>query len=122
MKSLLKYLYSIAFRVLLLPFSLCKIRRERLVFTGLTGGSGYDYSGNPRYLSDFIQKQEPGKFDIYWMVTGTAFCKAFYGQKLLLSSDGECHRYQRFLCTVVSVSETSVSDQYLAWRRSIQTD
>ena len=69
MKSLLKYLYSIAFRVLLLPFSLCKIRRERLVFTGLTGGSGYDYSGNPRYLSDFIQKQEPGKFDIYWMVT-----------------------------------------------------
>ena len=39
MKSLLKYLYSIALRVLLLPFSLCKIRRERLVFTGLTGGA-----------------------------------------------------------------------------------
>ena len=69
MKSLLKYLYSLALRVLLLPFCLFPVRKERLAFTGLTGGSGYDYSCNPRYLSDFIQKQESGKFDIYWMVS-----------------------------------------------------
>ena len=69
MKSFIKYLYSKCLQILLLPFCLFPIRKNRLAFTGLTGGKGYDYSCNPRYLSDYIREQEKDTFEIYWMVT-----------------------------------------------------
>ena len=69
MKSFIKYLYSKCLQILLFPFCLFPIRKNRLAFTGLTGGKGYDYSCNPRYLSDYIREQEKDTFEIYWMVT-----------------------------------------------------
>ena len=69
MKSFIKYLYSKCLQILLFPFCLFPIRKNRLAFTGLTGGKGYDYSCNPRYLSDYIREHEKDTFEIYWMVT-----------------------------------------------------
>lgn len=69
MKSFIKYLYSKCLQILLFPFCLFPIQKNRLAFTGLTGGKGYDYSCNPRYLSDYIREQEKDTFEIYWMVT-----------------------------------------------------
>lgn len=68
MKNSLKYFFSVFLRALLLPFGLFPIRRDRLVFSGLTGGGGFEYSCNPRYVSDYIRRQERGRFEIYWMV------------------------------------------------------
>lgn len=69
MKSFIKYLYSLFLRIVLLPFHLFPIKNDRLAFTGLTGGDGYEYSCNPRYLSDFIREKYSEDFEIYWMVT-----------------------------------------------------
>ncbi|MGN0277367.1 MAG: CDP-glycerol glycerophosphotransferase family protein [Hominisplanchenecus sp.] len=69
MKSFLKYLFSLCMRAVLLPFHLFPVKQDRLVFSGLTGGKGYEYSCNPRYLSDFIQEYAPGEFEIFWMVS-----------------------------------------------------
>lgn len=69
MKSFMKYFFSLCLRVVLLPFHLFPVKKDRLAFTGLTGGDGYEYSCNPRYLSDFLQEYAPERFEIYWMVS-----------------------------------------------------
>ena len=55
MKSFIKYLYSKCLQILLFPFCLFPIQKNRLAFTVLTGGKGFDYSCYPRYLSDYIR-------------------------------------------------------------------
>lgn len=83
MKSFLKYLYSLCLRVLLLPFCVFSVRKNRLVFTGLTGGDGFEYSCNPRYISDYIREKYAGRFEIYWVV-------AKPGRYAAYEKDGVC--------------------------------
>lgn len=69
MDKLLKIVFSVVLRILLFPLRICKIKKDRLIFTGLTGGTAYEYSCNLKYLSEYIQKKWPGKFEIYWVVS-----------------------------------------------------
>lgn len=88
MKSFIKYLYSVFLKIVLLPIRVFPVRQKRLVFTGLTGGNGFEYSCNPRYISDYLLERYPGRFEIYWMVAepgryaeyekdGMRFCRHF---------------------------------------------
>ncbi|EET60582.1 hypothetical protein BRYFOR_07400 [Marvinbryantia formatexigens DSM 14469] len=70
MKDFLKIVYSYALMVLLFPLRLFPVRSDRLVFAGLTGGDAYEYAGNPKYLCDYIRREYPGRFQIYWAVSG----------------------------------------------------
>lgn len=67
MKSFLKYMYSVFLGIFLFPFHVFPVRQNRLVFTGLTGGDGFEYSCNPRYISDEVRRVYPERFEIYWM-------------------------------------------------------
>lgn len=82
MKNFIKYMYSVCLRVLLLPFSLFPIRKERLVFVALTGGNGFEYSCNLRYLSDYIRSNYEERFDIYWMVSNPERYQDYETEKL----------------------------------------
>ena len=82
MKSFIKYMYSVCLRILLLPFCVFPIKKERLVFTGLTGGSGFEYSCNLRYLSDHIREHYEGRFEIYWLVSEPERYRAYEAEKL----------------------------------------
>lgn len=69
MKTYGKALFSDLLRILLLPFHFFKIKENRIVFTGLTGGTTYEYSCNPKYLCEYLLQQEPGRFEILWAVS-----------------------------------------------------
>lgn len=68
MRSLLKLIYSICLRGLLLPLRLFRIRNDRVTFTGLTGGSTYEYSCNLKYICEYLYHHIPGRFQLCWVV------------------------------------------------------
>lgn len=69
MKTYGKALFSEFMKIVLLPFRIEKIKKNRIVFTGLTGGTTFEYSGNPMYLCEHILKYDPGKYEIIWAVS-----------------------------------------------------
>lgn len=82
MKSFIKNIYSCVLKIFLFPMRMFPVRKKRLVFSGLTGGEGYDYSCNPRYISEYLQQQEPQVYDIFWLVTDPARCQKYENEKL----------------------------------------
>ena len=62
MKTYGKALFSELMRIVLFPFHFKKIKKNRIVFTGLTGGTSWEYSGNPMYLCEYLMKNDPGKY------------------------------------------------------------
>lgn len=69
MKSYLKIVVSLLIRLLLSPIRLFPIKNDKLVFAGLTGGTSYEYSCNPKYICEHICSQMPGRFRICWLVS-----------------------------------------------------
>ncbi len=69
MKDFLKIVYSYVLAVFLSPLRLCPVRKDRLVFAGLTGGETYEYACNPKYICEYIRLEHPGRFQIYWVVS-----------------------------------------------------
>ena len=69
MRTYGKALFSELMRIVLFPFHFKKIKKNRIVFTGLTGGTSWEYSGNPMYLCEYLMKNDPGKYEIIWAVS-----------------------------------------------------
>lgn len=69
MKTLVKVMYSELLRIVLFPMRILKIKKNRILFTGLTGGRLNEYSCNPAYLCEYILKNYPGRFEIIWAVS-----------------------------------------------------
>lgn len=69
MINFLKIVYSYALTVLLFPLRIFPVRKDRIVFAGLTGGDAYEYSCNPKYICEHIRREYPGRFQIYWVVS-----------------------------------------------------
>lgn len=71
MKELLKErmklgIYYIA-KLMLAPFKLTKIQKNRILFSSLTGGTDTEYSCNPKYIYEYLEKAHPDKYDIVWL-------------------------------------------------------
>lgn len=72
MKVLLKVIFSEFLRIVLFPLRILKIKNNRILFTGLTGGAQTnEYSCNPMYLCEYLLKEHPGKYEIVWAVSDT---------------------------------------------------
>lgn len=69
MKTLGKVAFSEFLRVGLFPLRLWKVRSNRIIFTGLTGGNGFEYSCNPMYLCEYIRQHYPREYEIIWAVS-----------------------------------------------------
>lgn len=67
-KTFLKVVYSELIRIATFPFRLMPIRKNRILFTGLTGGNSYDYSCNPKYIYEYMRDNYKGKFEMVWAV------------------------------------------------------
>lgn len=69
MKDFCKVLFAYAMKLLLLPFRLFPVRNDRLAFAGLTGGREYEYTGSPKYICEYIDRERPGEFALCWIVS-----------------------------------------------------
>ena len=128
-QAFVKVMISEAVRIATLPFRIMPIKRNRIVFTGLTGGKNYDYSCNPRYVYEYLRDKYPGWFEYVWAVSdknkyafleeeGVKLVKHFTVSSFpMLLTASNCDEW--FLCTVVPVPEEAVCDQYMAWRGSL---
>lgn len=68
-KAFLKVVFSDMIRVITFPLRLMPIKKNRILFTGLTGGNVYDYSCNPKYLYEYLRDNYPGKYEYVWVVS-----------------------------------------------------
>lgn len=69
MKTYGKAILSDVLRVLLFPFHIFRIKKNRILFTGLTGGITNEYSCNPKYLCEYLLEKSPDKYEIIWAVS-----------------------------------------------------
>ena len=69
MKNFLKIAYSILLKIILFPLRMFPVENDRIIFSGLTGGHAYEYIGNLKYLCEHIDNNDPGYFEIIWLVS-----------------------------------------------------
>ena len=67
MKYYLKYIIQKLIALALLPFHLFPIRKNRILFLSLEGGSSYEYSCNPKYFCEYILEKCPDAFEPVWL-------------------------------------------------------
>ena len=67
-KDLLKILFSAALRIVLIPVRILPVRKNRVLFAGLTGGRVYDYSCNPKYIYEHMKNDLSIDADYVWVV------------------------------------------------------
>ena len=106
-----KALFSEFMKIVLLPFHLKKIKKNRIIFTGLTGGTTYEYSGNPMYLCEYILKNEPGKYEIIWAVSDPEKYRFLEQKGIRLTRHFSLESFQWLLTAKVIVSNGS----YAPW-------
>lgn len=68
-QALIKIIFSMLVRLFTLPIRILPIKKNRILFTGLTGGKGYDYSCNPKYIYEYMRKHFPEQFEYVWAVS-----------------------------------------------------
>lgn len=68
-KALAKVVFSEIVRIVTYPIRILPVKKNRILFTGLTGGHAYDYSCNPKYLYEYMREFFPGKFEYVWAVS-----------------------------------------------------
>lgn len=68
-KAFLKVMFSEFIKIVTFPFRLMPVKKNRILFTGLTGGNVYDYSCNPKYIYEYMRDNYPGKYEYIWMVS-----------------------------------------------------
>lgn len=66
--AFLKVMISDVIKIVTFPFRILPIKKNRILFTGLTGGKSYDYSCNPKYLYEYMRDHFPGRFEYIWAV------------------------------------------------------
>ncbi|MBE5924996.1 MAG: hypothetical protein E7271_11145 [Lachnospiraceae bacterium] len=71
-KAFLKVIFSEAVKVATFPLRLRPVKKNRILFTGLTGGNSYDYSCNPKYIYQYLRDNYPGQYEYVWMVKDPA--------------------------------------------------
>lgn len=67
-QAFLKVMVSELVRLVTLPFRILPIKKNRILFSGLTGGNNYDYSCNPKYLYEYMKENFPGQYEYVWAV------------------------------------------------------
>ena len=65
----LKTMFFYVLKLLLVPLRILPVKKNRILFTGLTGGKTNEYSCNLKYLCEYLEEKEPGRFEICWAVS-----------------------------------------------------
>lgn len=66
MKMQIKMVIGCLMKILLLPFRFCKVRDNRIIFNSLTGGNYIEYTCNPKYIYECLQRKDEDKYEIIW--------------------------------------------------------
>lgn len=53
-------------KLLFLPFHIFRIKQNRVMFTSLTGGKYMEYSCNPKYIYECLQRSNDGQYEVIW--------------------------------------------------------
>ena len=68
-QAFVKVMFSMLVGLVTVPVRILPIKRNRILFTGLTGGHVYDYSCNPKYIYEYMRQNFPGQFEYVWAVS-----------------------------------------------------
>lgn len=68
MKAIKKVMISEMAKFATAPFRLLPVKKNRILFTGLTGGKNYDYSCNPKYLYEYLRTRYEDQYEYVWVV------------------------------------------------------
>lgn len=68
-QAFLKVVFSEMVRIITFPIRMMPVKKNRILFTGLTGGHVYDYSCNPKYIYEYMRAHFPGQFEYVWAVS-----------------------------------------------------
>lgn len=68
-QAFLKVVFSMLVKIATTPVRILPIKKNRILFTGLTGGHAYDYSCNPQYIYEYMKQNFPGQFEYVWVVS-----------------------------------------------------
>lgn len=75
MKQIIKGYLKIGFyyvlRIVLFPMHICHIKKDRILFSSLTGGKYAEYSCNPKYICEYLDKYYREQFEIIWVLAET---------------------------------------------------
>lgn len=71
-RTAIKVIFSELVRFVTFPIRLLPIKSNRILFTGLTGGNGYDYSCNPKYIFEYMKNCEGNAYEYVWAVKDPA--------------------------------------------------
>ena len=84
MKNFLKIVSLIMIKIILFPLRVFPIKSDRIIFSGLTGGNMYEYSGNPKYLCEYLEKNVPRRLQRIWLVKNPSRYQAQYPDILFI--------------------------------------
>lgn len=56
-------------KLLLLPFRFCKVKKNRIMFNSLTGGTYMEYTCNPKYIYECLREETGEKYEVIWAFT-----------------------------------------------------
>lgn len=68
-QAFLKVVFSEMVKIITFPIRMIPVKKNRILFTGLTGGHVYDYSCNPKYIYEYMRAHFPGQFEYVWAVS-----------------------------------------------------
>ena len=74
MRAYFKVLYSVLLRLAVLPFYLIPVKKDVVLFTGLTGAGNTDYSCNPKYIYRQLKRQAGDRLRCVWVVSEPGRC------------------------------------------------
>lgn len=75
MRAYLKVLYSVLLRIVVLPFYLIPVKKDLVLFTGLTGAGNTDYACNPKYIYRQLKRRAGSSLRYAWVVSKPENCR-----------------------------------------------
>ena len=104
-QDFIRYIKKTVMRLVLSPLKLLPIKQKQIL---IINDLGYNYSGNPRFIADYLVKNYPNKFIIYYSVK----CPKKYSSKNTLIKFIKFNSIEYFLCALTSKIIISNSGGY----------
>ncbi len=116
-KAVIKVLAAEGMRILTVPLRLLPVKRNRILFTGLTGGKSYDYSCNPKYIYEYLKEHEPQRYEYVWAVADPGRFSFLEDEGVMLVKHYSLRSFKDLLTSRVIVTNGSYAP-WFAFRKS----
>lgn len=111
LKIRIKIMIAYFTKILLLPFRFCKVKKNRIMFNSLTGGTYMEYTCNPRYIYECLREETGEKYEVIWAFANPEKYKFLEQQGVCLVKHFTCKAFYYLMTSKVVVT----SGSYVPW-------